>query len=249
MLIGKKDTLDYFKKLDKKYFALYKKGTVDTGNAIFRTEEDKESTPEDAYRSFEEIMQMLRTGEYTLIINNDPKVANRGGNRVDFRITMEDSLNSQSKEAIGGVGGVYDTDTMLARAKTMATEEFERLTQKKELDDLKKNHEQLQKDLKEAQNAVQDPWNKLVGAIAPHADSLIGSLIGKPTLTPMIKPAIGSVSPVVTEVTTQHAQEVFEDFVTALQTAKPTEAMEILVKLTTLIKNNPEKFETALNFL
>ncbi len=259
MLYGKKDTLDYFRKIDKKYFALFKKGTIGEGNPIFRTEEEKESTSDDALRNFEEVLNWLKSGDYSVVCNNDPKVSNRGGFREDFRITMDDSIGSQARDAVSGIGSVsapaVDVDALMAKAKQWGTEEFEKQMAKRDLEDLKKNHEQLQKDLKDATSKLDDPINKFIGALAPHADGLIGAIMGK-TASPLLTNAVSGVRPdlhldenATTEEFKDHAQTVFEDFATTLQTIKPTEWLEILVKLTTLMKNNPQKFETALNFL
>ncbi len=258
MIYGKTDIKEYFKKLGKKYFAVYKKGAVDTGNAIFKTEEDADSNADDAFRNFEEVLSMLRTGEYTLICNNDPKISTRGGNREDFRISMDDSDTEKTKDAVTGIGGIgstIDYDVLAVKANAIADERFEKLMAKRDLEDLKKNHEQTLKDLKDAEARVNDPWNKFIGALAPHADGIVSGLIGKPA-APQLSAAVSGVRPdlhldenATTAEYKDHAQVVFEEFANELQTAKPNEWLEILVKLTTLIKNNPEKFATALNFL
>lgn len=260
MIYGKSDIKEYFRKIGKKYFALYKKSSVESGNAIFKTDEDADSNTDDAFRSFEEVLNMLRTGEYTLICNNDPKVSNRGSNRVDFRISMEDSLAAGSKEAVTGIGSVsgpVDYETMLSKAKLMASEEFEKLMAKKDLEETRKINDDLKKELKEATSRVEDPWNKFIGALAPHAEGIVGGLMGKPAVAaPQLAHAVSGITPDLhldenaTEAEVNaHAQKVFEDFASALQTAKPNEWLQILVQLTNLIKNNPRKFDTALTFL
>lgn len=254
MIAGKANITEYFRSLQKKHFALYKRGTVESGNVIYKSNEDEGVDPQRAFEEFERILSMLSSGEYTLICNNDPKVTARGSNRVDFRITLDDSLSNKASDAVGGVAGIGNTFTyedVVTKAKTIAKDEFQALMDKKELEDSRAKTKELEARVAEAEKKVDDPFNKFISAVAPHAESIIGSLMGTKGTAPLLTPAVSGVRPDVQldDNVDQHAQQVFENFAMALQTAKPNEWLEILVKLTTLIKENPSKFETALNFL
>ena len=70
------------------------------------------------------------------MLNDNSKVSTRGNLRTDFRISMDDSLANQAKDAIQGIGniaGPIDYETMLSKASVMAKEEFQKLMNEKEL--------------------------------------------------------------------------------------------------------------------
>ncbi len=261
MIIGKQDIKEYFRKQGKKFFAIYRKGTVETGNPICKNEDKEETDPETALRDFEDWLTLLKTGDYTLIVNNVAKVSERGGNRIDFRITLDESMNNGARDIVQPIAAIsgpsYSVEEMLTKAKAMAADEFERLMAKKDAEDMKAKNIELEKELKEVRGKIDDPINKFIGALAPHAEPIIAGILGTSApIRPLAVAGISNAKPDMhlvenstDEEVDQHAQKVFEDYALALQTARPNDWLEILVKLTTIVKENPKKFEMALTFL
>ncbi len=191
-----------------------------------------------AYESFEQDINLINNGDFELVINDIPKVSSRGGMRIDFRITLEEALSNGVRDiAVSGINGPgFSFDEMLKKATEMAEQKFEQLQAKKEADDMRKLVTDLQTELKEAKGKVDDPINKFIGALAPHAEPIIAGLMGSPT-KPFVGTAIGNATPS------------RQNYVTALQANRPNDWLEILGKLTNVINENPDKFEMALKFL
>ena len=274
MIYGKQDILAYFRKQSKKYFAIYKRKEESAGSPMFtnsKSDDEQGVDAESALRDFEEVLSWLQSGDYLLMLNDRPKVSERGGNRIEFRVTLEESLGNKIRDIqtapVAGIGGTYSMEDVMSKAKIMALEEFEKLQVKKEAEDLKKKVDDLEKDLKEARQAVDDPINRFIGALSPHAPALVAGIMGTPTIpikaaaAPFVGNAISGTRPstatpdlVVEDNSTEdqlaeHAQQVFENFAEALEAARPSDWLVIMQKLTNVIKNNPQKFEMALNFL
>jgi hypothetical protein len=267
MIIGKNDIREYFKKINKKYFAIYYKGGESTGSPIIKSE-NEETDVEKTYGEFEDALSLLRAGEYTLVSNNTSKVAERGGNRINFRITLEESMSAAVKEtttpaAVGALGNTYSVEDMLAKAKIMGSEEFERLMAKHKAEQLQVAHDEFKKRAEDAEKKLEDPFNRFIGALAPHADKFVAGFIGtKPAPAAIVPMGAGMMFPAKVsgvehdeqlhdneDTSTALIQQAFEDFTTALQNARPDDWLNILAKLTKVIKEDPEKFNTALKFI
>lgn len=264
MIIGKNDIKEYFKKINKKYFAIYYRGKIETGSPIIKTE-NEETDVEKTYNDFEDALSLLRAGEYSLVSNNTFKVSERGGNRIDFRITLEESMGSGIKEttvptAVNGIGGSYSMDDVINKAKVLAGEEFEKLMAKHDVERLKTEHAAMLKRAEEAEKKLEDPINRFIGALAPHSDKFVAGIFGTNSLPAAIVPMtilpnqkISGVEHdervVDNDEATEQTQQIFESFVAALQVARPQDWLAILVKLTTVIQTDPDKFNTALKFI
>ncbi len=107
---------------------------------------------------------------------------------------------------------------------------------------------EVEKELKESDRRTSEPFNKFLAAAAPYSEHIVAGIMGKApqTLAPVV---LSGVPADAVHESDAEAQEIFENFVQALAEAKPHTWKIILQQLTTLIKSNPTKFETALTFL
>lgn len=247
MTVGKANIQDYFDLQQQPYFAIFYKGQVEKGNPIHRNDKDeKDYAYSDGRSEFERALNLLKQGEYTLVISDKKNVTNRGNSRMDFRVPIEESSPVTNTPSVSGTGGLSHADVE-KMATEIAEKKFQQLMDKKDLADAKTKIAELEKENKELVKSTQEPLNKLIGALAPHSDKVVSGIFGVPQKTAHVP--LSGVEPDSIDGPDVNAQQVCEDFVQALAEAKPSEWQSILQKLTALIKDNPQKFETALNFL
>jgi hypothetical protein len=244
MIIGKKEIQAYFQTIGKPYFAVFTKNNVEKGNSIFRNDKDElEYDYSQASLAFDKLLQYLSHGDYTIVIGDKKDVTARGNNRVDFKIPIvETGTPVSNSPAIAGL----TMDEVERRAATIADERFQALMQKKDLEEAKEKIKILEKENKELEKKSSDPINKFLTAAAPHSEAIISGILGKPIAKPM---PISGIKPDSEGEFDLEAQTVTENFIQALAAAKPDNWKEILRKVTALITEQPEKFETVLKFL
>lgn len=244
MIIGKKNITDYFDQIRYPYYAIFQRGKVESGNSIFRNDKgEKEHDVSSGREHFERSLSVLDAGEYTIIISEKPNVTTRGSNRVDFRISVNEAVPVSANVPVASIGSVSIEDVD-RRATEIAEKKFAELMLKKKADDLETELAETKKELREAEKRVTDPWNKFIGALAPHSEHIISGLfpaVRQPLPVSGIRPDETG--------TDQDSQTVIENFITALSEAKPDDWKQILNKLTDLIQNNPSKLDLALNLL
>ncbi len=250
MVVGKAHIVSMFEEVGHPYFAIFYKGQQEKGNSIVRNDKDeKEFDFASGKLKFERSLELLGSSEYTLISSDTKDVTRRGGNRVDFKIPVSEGNNNAPVTQQAAVGSL-SMDEVETRAKSIATQMFEQLMDKRELADVKAKNTELEKELRESEKRVTDPFNKLVGALAPHSENIIAGIMGR---RPAVAATIvsGTIPDAVGEHAdnTEEAQAALESFVEAISKAKPLTWISIVAKLTDLIKTDLDKFETALKFL
>jgi hypothetical protein len=248
MIQGKTAILAYFDSIKQPYYAIFYKGQVDKGNSIFRNDKDTERTIDytDARMNFENNLGLLQYGDYTIVISDKHNVTTRGGNRVDFKIGLQEAAPATATPVVAGIGAISMEDVE-RKANEIADKRFKELMDKKDLQDTKAKLVEAEKEIKELEKKTNDPLNRLLEAAAPHSDAIISGLFGtKKTQAQVV--LSGTEADAVGEADEQ-SQATIENFIGALAEAKPNEWQSILVKLTSLIKNDPSKFEMALKFI
>lgn len=247
MIQGKNAITSYFESVHQPYYAIFYKGQVEKGNPIFRNDKEEESQGidfTDGLSSFKSNLDLLGYGNYSLIISDKKNVTQRGGNRVDFKIEME-GPHSQQMGGISAIGAVT-MDQVEERANIIADKRFRELMDKKELEDTRAKLKETERDLKEAREASSAPLNKFLGALSPHAETIISGIF--PSKNSRIsQTVISGVAP--DEIADGETNKLFEDFATALCQLRPNDWKPVLIKLTAAMKNEPEKIEMALKFL
>lgn len=252
MIKGKEPIKAYFETQGKPYFAIYYKGKVESGNSIYTNDSKGKENEiqidfEIALRKFDELLGWLSAGDYTLIVNDKPGVTQRGCNKVDFNISVSESMPGHPGSVSPGVPAItgVSLQEVEQKATQIAESKFRQMMQEKELQDLKERNKELEKENKELEKAKSEPINKFLGAISPHAPDIISGLMGRP----MASAPISGIKPDETGNTDLEGQKLFEDFAESLVNARPNDWKVIIQKLTSLINNDPAKFQTALNFL
>lgn len=246
MIKGKANITTYFEQQHKPYFALFYKGKVESGHShiVRNDKDDADSDYDSAKRLFDEYLNLLSHGDYTLVVDDKKNVTTRGAARIDFNIPMNEAT---ATPAVSGAPALSMADVE-ARASQIAEQKFEQLMLKKENADLKEKNKELEKGLKEAEKSVNEPLNKFIGALAPHSETIVAGIFGKQS-APAGELAISNVTPDHVAEADPEAQAICEEFIKTLAAAKPNEWKDILKKLTGLIKDNPGKFNMALNLL
>jgi hypothetical protein len=246
MIEGKKEILEYFVSIGKPYFALFYTKKVESGNAIRRNDkEEKDYDLTEGKECLERILLALSYGDYTLIINDTKDVTKRGHLETNFRIPLNESNNTNNN--VAAVGAIVGTGITKEEAERIADERFAKLMMESENKTLKEKLVTAEKEVKELEGKVSKPLSDAIGAIAPHFPAIINSWIGAPQVIPQL--AISGAAPSsIGEGDEAHQQEIFQNFVTALSTARPTDWLEIIQKLTVLAANN-NKLEMALKFI
>lgn len=255
MITGKNAILIYFESIHQPYFAIFYKGQVEKGNAIFRNDKTSEKDPPaieygEGKQSFERTLDLLGYGDYTMVISDGRNVTTRGGSRVDFKIGLSENLAQPQQASVNGFGiGSLTMEDVEKKANEIAEKRFEQLMDKKELRDTKARMADMEKELKEAQKSISDPINKFIGALAPHSEHIVSGLFGPNKAATIAPVVLSGIEPHETGEGNPEAQEAAEQFIGALAAAKPTEWISILHRLTYLIKTDQVKFEMALKFM
>lgn len=248
MTQGKAQILAMYEEIKQPYFALFYKGQVEKGNAIRRNDkEEKDYDYQEGKQAFERVLELITHGDYTIVLGDSKDVTRRGGNRFDFKIPVGEGA-ATAVQHIAAVGGLT-MEEVETRASQIAETKFNSLMDKRELADTKEKLALAEKELRETEKRIHDPFNKLVGALAPHSENIIAGIMGrKPVIASTI--VSGAVPDAVGEgVSDEAAQKSLERFVEVLSAAKPSEWVNIIDSLTNLIENQPEKFDMALTFL
>jgi hypothetical protein len=247
MITGKAAILQYFESIAQPYFAIFYKGQVEKGNAIFRNDKegDREYDFPEGKAKFENTLELLGYGDYTVVIAEKKNVTARGCSRVDFKIGIQEAA-APAQQQVAGIGSVSMADVE-AKANEIATKRFQELIDKKELVDTKAQLAEMQKEVKDYERKVNDPFNKFLNAAAPHAEHIISGLFG--TKQQQAAVVLSGVNADEVGEADATGQQIIENFIETLAAAKPDNWQAILLQLTTLIKQDPAKFETALKFL
>jgi hypothetical protein len=246
MIEGKKEILEYFVSIGKPYFALFYTKKVESGNAIRRNDkEEKEYDLTEGKECLERILSALSYGDYTLIINDTKDVTKRGHLETNFRIPLNESNNTNNN--VAAVGAIPGTGITKEDAYKIADERFEQLMIKNENTTLKEKLSTAEKEVKELQAKVSGPWADAVAALAPHTTTIISGLFGTAAVVPQLAIS-GALPSSVGEGDEAQQQAIFQNFVTALSTARPNDWLEIIQKLTVLAADS-NKLEMALKFI
>ena len=245
MIVGKTNIVELFQQNGKPYFAIFYKGK--TENAIRRNDKDEaEYDYPQGKQQLEEFLHVLGSGEYTLVTNDKKDCTSKGGLRFDFKIPVGDGIPQQQQAPQAAVGYV-SSDEVDRKAEILGRKIFNELMLENETKQLREKCKELERDLKEAQVSANSGFNKLIGACGPHLPEMVGQVFGKPaTIATTMVSGVPADAEGINDV---DAQLVMENFIEALQAAKPDTWKQILQQVTILIKEQPSKFDTVLTFL
>lgn len=265
MIIGIDKIFEHFDIQQKKYFAVFYRNKMQ--NSIYRNckieldkglakedkleakkQHDENYTFQQAKESFEKYIYILGPGEYTLVVSDNIDATQRGNSTVDFKILVGES---NTNYAVHSVGAVHSTGITTEQAEKIADERFAKLMMETDNKTLKEKVVAAEKEIKELEGKVNKPMTDLIGSIAPHVGphlgSWLGNFLGAPATIPQLAIS-GALPSSVGEGDEAQQQQIFQNFVTALSTARPNDWLEIIQKLTVLAADS-NKLEMALKFI
>lgn len=184
MIEGRKNVSAWFEQTGKPYWIIYHKGKVESGNPSYRSDEREGVTNTDALGELKKILQIIGRGAYTIIASDKAQITAKGTYREDFEISVTESQDSAAVSGVASGAAVttgFTMEDVKKAAQEASREAVESYKRERELEDLRKENAELKKDVKELEKAKNDPWNKVMTAIAPHAEPIISGFMGRPT--------------------------------------------------------------------
>lgn len=255
MVSGKANLAAWFKIQNKPIFAIFRRGKEDSGNPVFTNKDRESETMESANAFLDQCLSLISTGDFFVYCYTPGGSSSKGRSETHFNISMNEApaLQQNVQQHISGMNGGFDYETMMNKAKEMATEQFLQLQSKAKLEAAEKELLELKKENRELNNKLQTPINKIIGELHPYIGSIAEQLGFKRPLAISGVPHdthLEENSP--HEINGDQAEEMnkaVHAFCEALHELYPNEWIAIINKLTTTIKNEPGKIKMALNFL
>jgi hypothetical protein len=220
MIVGKQQITEYFQDSQKPYFAIFNKGKIDSGNAIRRNDkEEKEYDFTAGLEAFEKILSLLGYGEYILLLNAEKDASKKGRLEMAFKIPMNEGKETDSQN--NNIAGIVSTGITKEDAEKIADERFYKLKMEDENKDLKTKLAVSEKEVKDLQGQVSKPMSDLIGAVVPHIPQLLGSFFGSAQAAVAAPLVISGATPTSTGIGDEDRQQIFQDFITAIEAARP----------------------------
>lgn len=175
MIKGQNAVLDYFDLVNGandgtyKFFSIFKRGTVEKGNAIISTPSDNDWTLERAKDLLSRWLGMQQYGEFTIIVNDNEKASARGSKRQDFIIDPGMTMNAP---AVSGPPAI--TPEMINdEVSRKVTEILDKREKERQLVELQNKVGVLEKENRELTKQASDPWNKVISGIEPYVPDIL----------------------------------------------------------------------------
>lgn len=235
MTTGTKKALAWFEgnyeNSSYRYWAIYYKGKVESGNFICRSKTDDNLPFDESYSDLQKKMELLDRGSYTIIANDKPKVSERGGARYDFDISIADEALKHAVNPINQQPGIMGFDQVNEIATNKAKELLENFKLQQENEQLKKENAELKKIDRELEQASSRRWEMAIGMLKPFAESIMAGKLNTGQIAGM-QPA--------SEVPEASQQEELENICTTLEKHFPNgEWIALLKKLCVKLDNDP----------
>lgn len=261
MIQGKQNVIDWFKMQGKPYFSIFRKGEAQSTNVIF-TNKDREDDAESAAAYLTQCLALLKTGDFFIYCHKENTPTSKGRSETFFTIPINETTAPAATPAVSGHN--YSMEEIEAKAATIAETKFQQLMDKRELADTKKKLEEQTKEIKALKDKADAPMTAFLGSLAPYMPNIIAGIFPQ-------QPGIGNIPQPDSKINeaTQPAAELTDDdqekagsiiqaFCTALATRYPAQEnpapgymdwLQIIEKLTGVIKNSPNKIDVALTML
>jgi hypothetical protein len=254
MVRGSQDILSWFESSNMPYWRIYAHKGIVSGNVIMQSDNKEGQSHGDALADLRQKLRVLNRGTFTLAAFPNPdRLPTKGYWFTDIEITQGDAQPA----AVVGIGvpaGMSETDVQKRIDDALTKYKTEQ-----ELADLKKKTVELEKAKKELEKSVNEPWNKVIGALAPHADKIIAGIFpqtaqvaGMPAPDPepddnIELTEVEVIEPEETALTVDQ-QSVLSDFVTTLA-ANDADWIDTLKRLTKAINDKPSMISMVKNFI
>lgn len=256
MIQGKKDLIQWFEGSDTCfYWTMYKKKDHANGNYYDSTMVGGEMSFADSKQKLERALQLIQSGDYIIVCNDAPTKSSKGRRQTDFSISSFEAQPAQPAATLSGIPQGYVSEEQV---QVIADKKFKELMQQQEFKKVKEEKIELEKEVKELREKSESGINKLISGLAPHLGGILGEIF--PKAIPVVSAVHGTgdediqnnhvqEAEVVSDEVSEKVQQVIEDFCGALAKQYPDKWLEVLVKLTNTITNEPAKIDMALKFL
>lgn len=262
MIYGKQNIKQWFEMQGKPYFSIFRKGATESGNFVF-TNRDKENEDITSATVFlDRCLSLLGSGDFFIFCNKDQSASSKGRSETFFSISLNEAgpvtLQQNTQPAINGFDAMANHERIAAEADKIATKKFEDLMTQYELKKAKEQIAELQRDNKELQQKVSEPWNKVIETVHPYIGSIVEQMGFKRAPLPISgiehdnhvdEHTETIAAPQMSQDEQQRMNETVHSFCEALHAQYPDTWLTIIEKLTSTIKRDPAKIDMALKFL
>lgn len=247
MVRGNQDILTWFDNSGNAYWRIYAHKNIQSGNIVMQSRQEEGQSHGDALQDLQHKIKVLNRGTYTLVSFPEPnKLPTKGYWFTDIEIAQSEPISAH----VSGPPAISEIDIT-----TRINEALDKYKREQELSDLKKENAELKKEKRQLESSINDPWNKVMGALAPHSEQIIGSIFPAPTALAGIPVDPGPednniVEEEVLESTdiTPEQLQVVNDFVNALAASDP-DWITLLKRLTKAIVDKPSMIAMVKNFI
>lgn len=253
MVRGSADILQWFDNSNMPYWRIYSHKGIVSGNVIMQSDQKEGQSHGDAATDLRNKIKVLNRGTFTIAAFPEPnRLPTKGYWYTDIEITQGDALAPATVAAIGGPPQLSEVDIQKRIDDALGKYKTEQ-----ELAELKKENAELKKEKKELEKSVNEPWNKVLGALAPHSDKIIAGIFPQAQVAGFPKPDAGpedndlqdaEVIESETTALTAAQQEVLSEFVSTLAANDP-EWETTLKRLTKAISEKPSMISMVKNFI
>lgn len=181
MINGAQNTVLWFEETNLSYWAIYKKGETEKGIWVCKSSEADEVSAGAARDELKRKIAILDRGTYTITATDKPKGQPRGFFKTDFEL---DTRSSSAAPIVQTTTGISQQDVEVQIKK--ALDDYKR---DQEYQSLKRELEESKKENRELKKKIDDPWNKVIGAISPYSDKIISGMFNQPAQVAGLNPA------------------------------------------------------------
>lgn len=253
MVRGIPDILNWFSNTQKSFWRIYALRGQGTGNYVMQSPQNEGQSHGDAYQDLQTKIRVLNRGCFTMVAYDAPdRLPSKGYQFTDIEITSDNNL--QVAAAVNGPAPITEAD-ITSRVDSAVKAALTAYKTEQELTDLKKKLTELEKEKRELEKSVNDPWNKMIGALAPYSDKIVSGIFPQAPAAqvaglPAADPGPEENTTVAEETTalTPEQQEVLSNFVTALA-ANDADWVNTLQRLTKAIFEKPTMITMVKNFI
>lgn len=243
MVRGKTDICTWFQNTGCPYWRIYPKGNIQSGNVIMQSKQDENQSAGDALEELKFKLRVINRGTYTLTAFHTPeRLPNKGYNLTDIEIPAEEGSASSAAMQTPQVSGLTPDDV-----KKQVEAALNAYKTEQELAQLRKDKEVLMKEKADLEKQVNDPWNKVIGAIAPYAGNIVSGAFGQQAQVAGLPKTQEPEDNNINEITDEQ-QETVENFITVLCGVDP-DWCNTLKRLTAKIQKEPGVIGTVKMFI
>jgi hypothetical protein len=251
MVRGTQDIIAWFSNSNMPYWRIYSHKGIVSGNLIMQSEQKENQSHGDALEDLRAKLKVLNRGTFTIAAFPEPnRLPTKGYWFTDFEVTQGDTATA----AVAAISGPQISDTDIQARIDAALNKYKT---EQELAELKKENAELKKEKKELEKSVNEPWNKVLGALAPHSDKIISGIFPQAQVAGIPTPDAGpeendlqdaEVIESETTALTPAQQEILSEFVTTLAT-NDHDWENTLKRLTKAITEKPSMIAMVKNFI